>query len=63
MIVSLEELSRIIAIVDGINDTDPKLLRYEFNGNLMQNESGLSNFDYARKLVYFIATKPTTLPQ
>ena len=59
MIIPLEEFARLVAIVDAMNRTDPKLLRYSFSGNLMANESQLSNFDYGRELVKFIGTPPT----
>lgn len=62
MIIPLEELARLIAIVDALNRTDKENLRYSFNENLMSNESQLSNFDYGRELIKFIATPPTTKP-
>ena len=62
MIVPLEDLARVIAIIDAVNRTDPKLLRYNFNGNLMANESSLSNIDYGRELVKFIGTLPEDKP-
>jgi len=62
MIIPLEEFARLVAIVDAMNRTDPKLLRYSFNDNLMSNESSLSNFDYGRELIKFIGTPPEGKP-
>ena len=59
MIIPLEELARLIAVLDAVNRTDPKLLRYSFSGNLMANESSLNNVDYGRELIKFIGTPPT----
>ena len=62
MIIPLEDLARFIAVIDSVNATDPKLLRYKFLDNLMANESQLSNIDYGRELVKFIINPPQGTP-
>lgn len=62
MIIPLEELARIIAIIDAVNRTDPDMIRYSYNNHLMANESQLNNVDYGRELIKFIITPPENKP-
>ena len=62
MIVDLDDLRDVLIYLAILDGHDPKLLRYNYNGIMLANESGLSNSEYGRTLIKFLSTPPQGKP-